>query len=345
MDDTTALAALTTYRAAVYGCCTRRRDAVFDLGDALATQQGETSLVQVSRAPSYQRRFASVYQALGHGRLDQEALRAVHVRTAPRPAAGERLLLAVDASNVARPYARTSPDRTLVQVPAQGYVLPGGGTLARPGWAYSTVAVVPPVPSGWTHTLDTRRIPSAQTATTIGAAQLAALIPLLPARPLCLVDGGYCTRGWLQATAALPVDQLIRAAATRVLYRPAPARTGQRGRPCLDGARFKGSDPATQGRPDATGAQAMSMGRPSQCARGRICICAPPGTSRSQRCASPARRRPGAMTSGSGGSAVPSRPWPPCLASTPRASGSSMPSRWTKESCSGPSRIYVSPLL
>lgn len=213
------------------------------------------------RAPSYQRRFASVYQALGHGRLDQEALRAVHVRTAPRPAAGERLLLAVDASNVARPYARTSPDRTLVQVPAQGYVLPGGGTLARPGWAYSTVAVVPPVPSGWTHTLDTRRIPSAQTATTIGAAQLAALIPLLPARPLCLVGGGYCTRGWLQATAALPVDQLIRAAATRVLYRPAPARTGQRGRPCLDGARFKGSDPATQGRPDATGAHIDEHGQ------------------------------------------------------------------------------------
>jgi len=204
------------------------------------------------RAPSYQRRFASVYQALGHGRLDQKALRAVHVRTAPRPAAGERLLLAVDASNVARPYARTSPDRTLVQVPAQGYVLPGGGTLARPGWAYSTVAVVPPVPSGWTHTLDTCRIPSDQTATTIGAAQLAALVPLLPERPLCLGDGGYCTRGWLQATAALPVDQLIRAAATRVLYRPAPTRTGHRGRPCLDGARFKGSDPATQGTPDAT---------------------------------------------------------------------------------------------
>lgn len=92
MDDTTALAALTTYRAAVYGCCTRRRDAVFDLGDALATQQGETSLVRVSRAelpaalcqrvPGSRSRASRSGGAAGGPRADGAASRS---RGAPAP--------------------------------------------------------------------------------------------------------------------------------------------------------------------------------------------------------------------------------------------------------------------
>ncbi len=55
----------------------------------------------------------------------------------------------------------------------------------------------------------------------------------------------------MAATAALPCDQLLRAKRTAVLYRPAPPRTGKRGAPKKDGARFQGSDPATHGAPDA----------------------------------------------------------------------------------------------
>lgn len=244
MEDTNAATALADYRIALYQCFLRGRDAAFDLCDALATYQTASSFVHLALAPRYQRRFSSLYQALTQGRLEQEALRRLFVRTAPAPAPEARLLLAVDASSLARPYARTSPERTLVQVPAQGHVLPRGGTLTRPGWAYSLVAVVPATPSAWTHTLDTCRIPSTQTATTVGAAQLAALVPLLPVRPLCLADGGYGTVGWLQATTPLPLDQLIRATATRVLYRPAPpakrpARTSPSGWPTVHGQRSR----------------------------------------------------------------------------------------------------------
>ena len=252
MENTPVWTALADYRTALYQCLLRGRDATFDLCDALATAQSASSFVHLALAPCYQRRFSSLYQALTNGKIEHAALRRLAVRSAPVPPPGERLLLAVDASTIARPYARTSPDRTLVQVPAQGHVLPHGGTLTRPGWSYSCVAVVPSTPRAWTPTLATARIPSDATATTVGAIQLAVLVPLLPLRPLCLADGGYSTVGWLQATAALPLDQLIRAATTRVLYRPAPPPTGQRGRPCLDGARFKGSDPATHGTPDQT---------------------------------------------------------------------------------------------
>jgi len=151
-----------------------------------------------------------------------------------------------------------------VHVPAAGQVLPPHGAPVRPGWAFSTLVVVPAAPSSWTHILDNARIPSDQTALTAGAAQRAALVPTRTqeqereaagtgpgARPLLLADGAYGTAGWVEATADLALDQLVRAASTRVLYRAAPPPTGKAGAPRKDGDRFKGSDPSTHGAPDA----------------------------------------------------------------------------------------------
>ncbi|MGH2412089.1 MAG: transposase [Chloroflexota bacterium] len=250
MDTTTS--ALVAYRQALYHCFIRARDALFDLGDALATHSSARTFVELSQAPCFQRRWPSLYEALEDGRIDQPALRHLFVQTRPRPVAGARLVLALDASSIPRPDARTAADRTLVHQATTGLVLPRGTAPVTPGWAFSTVVVVPDPVSSWTHILDNRRIPSQQTPVQSAAAQLADLLPLLPARPLCLLDGGYGKAPWVQARAALPCDQLGRVAATRVLYRPAPPRTGQRGAPRKDGPRFKGSAPATHGAPDAT---------------------------------------------------------------------------------------------
>jgi len=121
----------------------------------------------------------------------------------------------------------------------------------RPGWAFSTLAVLPDPPSSWTYLLDTQRVPSSSTATAVGAQQLTDLGPLLPARPLLLADGSYSSAAWVAAPATGPCDQLLRARRDRVLYGPAPARTGKRGRPKKDGPRFKGSDASTHGPPAA----------------------------------------------------------------------------------------------
>lgn len=250
MHDSTAQ--LVAFRQALYGCFTRARDALFDLWDALATDPSARSFVELALAPCFQRRWPSVYAALEDGRIERTALRRLFVQSAPLPAPGARLVLALDSSSIPRPYARTVADRTLVHVPAAGQVLPPHTAPVRPGWAFSTLVVVPDPPSSWTHILDNQRIPSTQTATQVGATQLATVVPLLPERPLCLLDGGYGHARWVQATAALRCDQLVRTAVTRVLYRPAPPRTGKRGAPRKDGPRFKGSDPATHGPPDAT---------------------------------------------------------------------------------------------
>ncbi len=244
MDTTTSrpLTTLGAYRPALYRCFTRARDALFDLCDALATFPGARSFVELSQAPCFQRCWPSVYEALEDGRIDRTALRALCTDTAPRPTPGARQVRALDSSPIVRPYARTVPDRTLVHVPAAGQVLPPHVAPVRPGWAFSTLVVVPAAPSSWTHILDNARIPSDQTALTVGAAQRAALVPTRTqeqereaagtgpgARPLLLADGAYGTAGWVEATADLALDQLVRAASTRVLYRAAPPH-GQSGR-------------------------------------------------------------------------------------------------------------------
>ena len=242
MDATT----LVDFRHGLYACFTRAGDALFEVGDALLTAPAARSLVERSQAPSYQRRWPSLYAALHDGRVDRAALRRLFARYAPRPTPGQRLVLGLDTSPIHRPAAHTLADRTFVYAPN----LPAGAPAVRPGWACSTLVVLPAPASSWTDVLDNARVPSSATATTIGAEQLRAVLPLLPARPLLVADGHDGTATWVRAAAGLPCDQLLRAKRTAVLYRPAPPRTGKRGAPRKDGPRFKGSDPATHGAPD-----------------------------------------------------------------------------------------------
>jgi hypothetical protein len=241
--DTTTLAA---FRQGLYATFSRARDALFEVADALLTAPQPRSFVELSQAPGMQRRWPSCYAALADGRVDRAALRRLFARHLPPPAPGARLILALDTSPIHRPEADTLADRSLVYAPNA----PPGAKPVLPGWACSTLVALPDPVSSWTYVLDNRRVPSAETATTVGAEQVTALLPLLPERPVLVADGHYGTAAWVGATAALPCDQLLRAKRTAVLYRPAPPRTGRRGAPRKDGARFQGSDPATHGAPD-----------------------------------------------------------------------------------------------
>jgi hypothetical protein len=51
------------FRAGLYRCCGRRRDALFDLVDALLTAGPPPSLVHLSLAPVPQRGWGSLYAA------------------------------------------------------------------------------------------------------------------------------------------------------------------------------------------------------------------------------------------------------------------------------------------
>ena len=276
------LAGLREYRAGLYACFRRSRDALFELGEALLVAWWVQTFVGLSQAPVFRRRWPSLYAALRDGQVDRAALQRLWVQQVPGSADGDFLLVALDSTPYPRPAARTAADRTLVHVAAEGLALPRGVAPVKPGWQFSVVAQVPDTASSATFILANERIPSSQTPVEAGLAQLARLSAICaeerPERTIrCLLDAGYATATWVaglaaqaaavqrarvQAAAAdsaprplaacLPYACLVRAPANRVLYRAAPLATGKRGRPRRHGDRFQGKDPATHGTPDAT---------------------------------------------------------------------------------------------
>ena len=132
--------------------------------------------------------------------------------------------------------------------------MPEGSKPVAPGWQFSTLTVLPETPSSWTYVLDNTRVTSEQTQALTAAQQLAAVLPLLPERPVLLGDGCYGSVTFLQALSALPCDCLLRLAKNRVLFRPAPPPPVKRGRGALkkDGTAFACHRPETHGDPDAS---------------------------------------------------------------------------------------------
>ena len=179
---------LDTFRHNLYrGCFTRAADALFDLADALLTDTNARSFVELSQAASFRRQWPSLYAALDDGVIDRSQLQWVFGDMLPRRVVGSRLVLGLDTSSIARPDARTSPDRTLVYQPN----LPSSATPVVAGWQFSTLVVLPETVSSWTYILDNQRLASSDTATTTGVDQLQLILPRLQARwgrPLLLLD-------------------------------------------------------------------------------------------------------------------------------------------------------------
>ena len=277
------------YREGVYRCFTRSRDALFELAEALLVGWWVQSFVGLSQVPEFRRQWPSVYAALRDGQVDRAGLQRVFVQHAPLPETDGYLVVAVDSTPYPRPYAHTSPDRTLAR----------GAAPVKPGWQFSVVAVVPKAASSFTYILDNQRSPSTQTPIQTALTQVAALSAEWTAqRPgiklLCLLDAGYATVTWVAGVAALaktaaqdqaqaadsaaqgsaptlaqllPISCLVRAPANRVLYRAAPPPTGKKGRPRLHGAPFQGKKPETHGTPDTTwsGVNADGTGSTVRC--------------------------------------------------------------------------------
>ncbi|MEI7644719.1 MAG: transposase [Chloroflexales bacterium] len=143
--------------------------------DALLTDTQARSLIELSQAASFQRAWSSLYEALEDGQIDRPALIRLFAEHVPAAMVGERLVLGVDVSSILRPDVHTSADHTLVHRSN----LPKDATPVGPSWQFSTVVVLPDPVSSATSILVNRRVPSTETATTIGVAQLTDVLPLL----------------------------------------------------------------------------------------------------------------------------------------------------------------------
>ncbi len=240
---------LNQFRHDAYACLQRAPDALFEACDALLTESAAHSFAELSLSPRFRRKWPSLYAAFKDGLMDRPALQRTFCQYVAVPAAGGRLVLGVDTTGLPRPESPTAQDRTYLYVPN----LPKAQAAATIGWTFSTVVVLPEPASSWTYVLDNQRLPSAQTASQLAAAQLRDLVPLLPARPVIMADRHYGSAKFVQALAGVACDQLLRIPCNRVFYRAAPRRKkGQRGASRKDGRPFKCRDARTHGNATAT---------------------------------------------------------------------------------------------
>ena len=144
-------------RQQVYDCFERGADALFNLADALLCESQAQSLPELSLSACFQRQWPSVYEALEDGRINVEQLRAiwVHALLCERTE-NEPIWIAVDASNIERPWAPTSADRGMIHLSN----LPLVDKPISVGWQFSHVVLLPEQASSWTPILDQQRISS-----------------------------------------------------------------------------------------------------------------------------------------------------------------------------------------
>ena len=75
---------LIQFRQAGYSLLGKAKDALFELGDAVFEMANLHSFVELSLAPSFRRKWSSVYEALQDGRLDrlapQEVCQMIFIR-------------------------------------------------------------------------------------------------------------------------------------------------------------------------------------------------------------------------------------------------------------------------
>jgi hypothetical protein len=260
MDCTT----LKQIRQQLYESLERGADALFNLGDALLSESAAQSLPELSLSPFFERQWPSVYEALSDGRINVEQVRALWVRVLLADRGENELIwIAVDSSNLARPDARTSADRTIIHLSN----LPLVEKPISVGWMFSTVVLLPEQTSSWTPILEQERISSEQTAIEVAIAQLQALRPLFGNRPvIILADRWYGTPEFLRACQELGYSVLIRLKSNRKLYR-VPVRRHKLGAPPKDGPLFQGKRPETHGEAEEVCSEQDETGRTTRISR------------------------------------------------------------------------------
>jgi DDE superfamily endonuclease len=248
---TSPLARLGGFRSQLHACCTRRADALFELGDALLCAQTPLlSLPHLSLEPTCRRGWGSVYAALARGAVDAERLRDLLVSVLP---SADPPVFAVDVTTWPRCDAECSPERGYYYHPSRH----SAGQPIIAGWAFQWICQLSFDRDSWTAPVDARRLHPLEDTDQTAAAQIRALLARLPASeavPLFVFDAGYDSAQLTLDLADLPVAVLVRLRADRCFYADPPpaARSPRGGRPRRHGAKFNCADPVTWPTPTAT---------------------------------------------------------------------------------------------
>lgn len=239
---------LIDFRQTVYASgFTHRRDAQFELLDALLLAGAVESFPNLSRVPVFRRTWSSVYAAIEEGRHDGVELRQQLLQHVPPRGTA---VFALDGSAWPRPQAPSLADRQYVYSPTQAV---NGGSIVV-GQPYSVLAWVAQPRSSWALPVDVERIASQTDAVQVGIDQVKRLCDQRPTQAdqtetVIAADGQYGNHVFLGGVRPLACSTVVRLRKDRVLYRP-PAPYPGKGRPAIHGPRFAFKKPDTWGPPD-----------------------------------------------------------------------------------------------
>jgi hypothetical protein len=223
---------LNQYRHSLYGQLGKAKDAVFELMDAVLVSASIKSFVSLSQSPVFRRQWSSVYAALHDSRLPQAKLMKGVVE---RVEVAEQPILAGDRTLWPRPEAVTLKERTFDHDSRQNSAV---------GQSYSTLAWIPQEGGSWAMPLRHERISSFETPSKRAAFQLQQVSQQLGRRPLAVYDRGYGHARFVEQTAEIEADLLLRLASNRCVFGAPPPYCG-RGAPRKHGVKFKFKDPTT----------------------------------------------------------------------------------------------------
>jgi len=249
---------LTQFRQQVYQNFNKRADVLMDALDALCSQTGARSVVELSLESCFRRQYTALFKGIAEYRPAEQHLAQMGAEHLPSRRRRSFWLLGVDVTSQPRLYAQTLKERAIVHRPT---VIRGNKPITI-GHQYSTVALLPekdpdnPVP--WVVPLSCRRIKTDERKALVGAEQIGALLSnkTLPFHGELTVEVGdsdYSQPAYLVANREHEnLVTVVRCRSNRVLYRQerrSAAQTG--GAPRHYGPAFRLRHPDTWHEPDA----------------------------------------------------------------------------------------------
>jgi hypothetical protein len=238
--NTPELGGLRAFRQQVYTLFGCRRDALFEVLDAVLTAPSLETPAHLSLVATCQRGWGGLYDALNAGTMDLTRLETL---VASYPLESQTTWYAVDASVWPRCDAETSPERGYYHHPYRH----SHGQPIVAGWNSSWLAQVPLRCSSWTAPLRVRRISPGENPNVVAAEQIRSWFEQagpLARVPIFTFDAGYDAVQLSLALANLPVCLLVRLRAGRCFYAD-PTTQPPTGRPRRHGVQFVCDDPAT----------------------------------------------------------------------------------------------------
>ena len=228
---------LKLFRDQVYHCLGNAKDAVFELTDAAILSRNPTSLAELSLSTIFRRQWHSIYEAVSDCNPSREKMMELYIK---QIRLNQRPLLVGDHSAWLRPDAVTLQERTYEHKPSRISVNKPIGV----GFGYSTIAYIPEQQGSWALPLRHERISSSETAISKLSEQLQQVCCNLAERAIMLVDSQYGCASFVEQTADISCDKLMRLSSNRCFWGEPTSYDGC-GRPRKHGHKFKLNDPQT----------------------------------------------------------------------------------------------------